>query len=280
MCPEAEPQLRGGGRGTQTWARGPGVLGCPGRTFLPSRAMYPPIFHCKGDGGVRGGFCLLIPLFSFQGFLPAPRLGRISFQLCRVSRRDANPLFIYFSWKLTSCCILMTPGLGALAKMLNIRSLSVILQHFGRGRGVWALATALKTPVCLLSGADGLKPSPISCRSVFLCSFSPIRTVGKSGCRAELSFLPITPNRRSYPHPAPFPFLPVPNPLDAQFQSPSSVGAVGPLVFCRERDKDHHLPPSPCTANASARTPRLLCSPEALGRQGVNPQAEAARREK
>lgn len=61
-------------------------------------------------------FCLLVPLFSFQDFLPAPRRGIHIFQLCCVSLRDVNPLFIYFSWKLTSRGILMTPGPGALAK--------------------------------------------------------------------------------------------------------------------------------------------------------------------
>lgn len=105
--------------------------GAPGGRFSPPKQCIPRFFIAKEMGGCGGGFCLLIPLFSFQGFLPAPRLGGISFQPCRVSRRDANPLFIYFSWKLTSRCILMTPGLGALAKMLNIRSLSVILQRFG-----------------------------------------------------------------------------------------------------------------------------------------------------
>lgn len=130
---------------------------------------------------------------------------------------------------------------------------------------MWALATALKTPVCLLNGADGRKPSPISCRSAFLCSFSPIRTVGKSGWRAELSFLPISPNQCTQPHSHSSQSQ---TPLDAQFQSPSSVGAVGPLVFCRERDKDHHLPPSPCTANTSAPDPDVILLSRSPGEAG------------
>lgn len=56
---------------------------------------------------------------------------------------DVNPLFIYPSWKLTSRCILMTSGPGALAKMLNIRSLPIILQRFGWGWGVGALVQLL-----------------------------------------------------------------------------------------------------------------------------------------
>lgn len=163
--------------------------------------------------------------------------------------------------------------------MLNIRRLSVILRRFWRGRGAQALATALKTTVCLLNGADVPKPSPPSRRSVFLSSFSPIPTVGTSSSRAEPCGSLLSPHHFKptllSPQPSPTAAppspgahrLPVPSPpMDEPSQSRSPVGAVGPLVFpiCRERDKDHHLPLSPCTANISSPDPRgFLCSPKA-----------------
>ena len=160
-----------------------------------------------------------------------------------------------------------------------------------------ALATALKTTVCLLNGTGILKPSPPSCQSVFLCLLSPIRTVGKSGSRAEPCGSPLSPHQFKptllSPNPAPRLLLPVPGPQVPSPKPPwmrdpqscSLVGAVGPLVFpiCGERDKDHHLPLSPCTANISSPDPRgFLCSPKATKPETgeAKPQTEMARREK
>lgn len=153
---------------------------------------------CKGVGGCLRGSLPPSPLI-FQGFFPALRWSHVSFPLCRVSLRDVNPLFIYFSWKLTSCCILMTPGPGVLTKMLNIRSLSVILQRFWRGRGVQALLLNLRF-VCR-AGTTPSNPLPSLAVGVSFLASSLWENPAPELNPAALPFLPPRPHGTSSSRP-------------------------------------------------------------------------------
>lgn len=170
-----------------------------------------------------------LPAPLFSRFFPCLEVGSVSFPLCGVSLRLVNPLFICFSWKLTSCRILMTPGPEALTKMLNIRSLSVISQHFWRGRGVQALA--LKPPVCLWSSDDALKPSPLSCRRCFFPGFLPPSLWENRAPELNPAVLPFLPPR-SEPTPAMAPPAPISSGSEPRWMSqPRLAARREPLLF-------------------------------------------------
>lgn len=185
----------------------------------------------------------------------------------------------------------MTPGPGALTKMLNIRSLSVISQHFWRGRGVQALA--LKPAVCLWSSDDALKPSPLSRRRWFFPGFLPPSLWENRAPELNPAALPFLPRR---PEPTPTHGTSCPHQLRVQAPLDEAGSPAGAAAFpgfsrfsrffsrwfsrfsrwfsrfsrcfarfsCGERDKDLHLPLTPCTANSSCpQPPGILHSPKA-----------------
>lgn len=74
MCPEAEPQLRGGKRHPNL-GEGTGCPRVPREDGAPLRSDASLIFHCKGDGGVCVGFLPPHPFICFPGFSSSPEVG-------------------------------------------------------------------------------------------------------------------------------------------------------------------------------------------------------------